>query len=55
MKMQFSMTGKSKNTKDPTISKAVKTKPNIGPIKRIDRKMAGKFSSLPLFEAQKLD
>ena len=37
------------------VSKAVRIKLNIGPIKRIDRKMTGKFFSIPLFEVQKLD
>ena len=36
------------------LSKAVRIKLNIGPIKRIDRKTAGEFLSIPLFIAQKL-
>ena len=36
------------------LSKAVRIKPNMGPIKRIDRKTAGEFLSIPLFIAQKL-
>ncbi len=36
------------------LSKAVRSKLNIGPIKRIDRKTAGEFLSIPLFIAHKL-
>ena len=36
------------------LSKAVRSKLNIGPIKRIDRKIAGEFFSILLFIAQKL-
>ena len=34
------------------LSKAVRSKLNIGPIKSIDRKTAGEFLSIPLFFAQ---